>query len=538
MDQFQSDIVIVGGGLAGIVTALELLDRGKKVLILDRDDEANFGGLAKESFGGIFVVDSDEQRRVGAKDTVELALADWRSFADFGPQDHWPQKWAETYVGRCRADIYHWLKSKGITFFPVPNWVERGLYVPGNSVPRFHMVWGTGHVLATTLIGHLLNHPKRDQLRLVFGKRVEAIDVRAGRVVGCHGVDERDGMPFSATGEVTVVATGGINGSDAMLRRHWHKDWSRPPETILNGSHRFADGTVHAAAERAGARLTHLDRMWNYAAGIHHPRPRKPRHGLSLVPPRSALWLDWRGRRFGPMPLVSGFDTRELVTRICATERQYSWTLLNRRIAMKELAVSGAEFNPSIRDKKRFKFLRDVLFGNSWLYDDLTRNCQDFVLADNLNELVDKMNRLQGDDGVKFEDVKAAVAAYDAQVERGETFRNDEQFRRLDYLRRYRGDKVRIAKPGKIDDPDARPLVAIRTYIISRKSLGGIQTDLSSRAIGGDGAPLPGLYAVGEAAGFGGGGVHGLRALEGTFLGGCILTGRIAGRAIGGESAP
>jgi predicted oxidoreductase len=334
-----------------------------------------------------------------------------------------------------------------------------------------------------------------------------------------------------------VVAAGGINGGDlARVRQNWHHDWGRPPETLLSGSHRFADGKLHDAAAAAGGVLTHLDNMWNYAAGVHHPRPRKPMHGLSLVPPRSALWLNWRGERIGPQPLVSGFDTRRLVTDICAQEKQYSWQLMNRKIALKELAISGAEHNPSIREKRKIGFLRDILFGNRWLVNEMIKNCRDFVTAHSLPELVEKMNALQGDASVDLRTVQDMVAQYDATIARGEKLMNDEQLRRIAYLRNYRGDRIRLCKFQPINDVKALPLIAVREFIISRKSLGGIQTDLESRVLDASGQPIPGLYAVGEAAGFGGGGVHGLRALEGTFLGGCILSGRIAAASIDGRT--
>ncbi len=532
MQQLRSEVLIVGGGIAGITTALDLLDSGKSVLLLDRDQAEVFGGLARESFGGMFFVDSPEQRRLGMRDSTELALRDWCSFAEFGPDDHWPKAWADAYVNRCTPDVYHWVHRHGVRFMPVINWVERGEFQPGNSLPRFHMVWGTGQALADQLIAALRHHANAGKLALRFGHRVEQLLSSNGQIDGVQGVEEKSGIPFEVHAEHTVVATGGINGSLEMVRRHWHADWGQPPEEILNGSHRFADGTLHQAVAGAGGHLTHLDKMWNYAAGVHHPRPRKPHHGLSLVPPRSALWLNWQGQRIGPQPLVSGFDTRRLVTDICAQERAYSWQVLNRRIALKELAVSGAEFNPSIRDKKVFAFLRDILLGNRWLVDELTQNCQDFVVARTLPELVEKMNALQGDASVELRSVTEAVEHYDATIDRGRGLMNDEQLRRIAGLRQYRGDRVRLCKFQRIQDDKALPLMAIREFITSRKSLGGIQTDLQSRVLSLSGQPIPGLYAVGEAAGFGGGGVHGLRALEGTFLGGCILSGRIAARAI------
>ena len=534
----RSDVLIIGGGIAGITTALELLDGGKSVLLLDRDEESAFGGLARESFGGMFFVDSPEQRRQGIRDSAELAFSDWCSFAEFDPEDALPKAWAQAYVSRATADVYRWVRRYGVSFLPVVNWVERGEFHPGNSVPRFHVSWGTGKGLTEALMAALRAHPQAGRLTLRFNRRVERLTRRGGRVDGAVGFDEKSGAPFEVAAEQVVVAAGGISGGDlSRVRQNWHRDWGAPPAELLSGSHRFADGKLHDATVEAGGTLTHLDRMWNYAAGVHHPRPRKPWHGLSLVPPRSALWLNWRGERIGPQPLVSGFDTRRLVTDICRQDRQYSWQLMNMRIALKELAISGAEHNPSIRDRKRLSFLRDITFGNRWLVNEMITNCRDFVTAGSLSELVDKMNALQGDKAIELATVQDAVARYDATILRGPDLMNDEQLRRIAALRKYRGDRMRICKFQPINDPKALPLIAVREFIISRKSLGGIKTDLESRVIDPAGRPIAGLYAVGEAAGFGGGGMHGLRALEGTFLGGCILSGRIAAASIDGRTS-
>jgi predicted oxidoreductase len=413
---------------------------------------------------------------------------------------------------------------------PMPMWVERGLFAPGNSVPRFHLVWGTGRALSDCLTARLLAHPQRERLTLRFGHRVDSLVSRAGRVTGLRGTTEPEGQPFEVASDAVVIAAGGINGDLERVRRHWHADWGVPPPVILNGSHRFADGRLHDAAAAVGANVTHLDWQWNYAAGIRHWRPRKPGHGLSLVPPKSALWLNSRGERIGPMPLVAGFDTHELVARICQEPGGYSWQLLNRRIALKELAVSGAEFNPAIRDRRRLAFARDLLFGNRWLVDELTRNSEDIVQADSIPALVERMNALNGDDAVDLAAVESAVSRYDAAIRRGERFHGDEQLRRIAWLRRWPGDRVRTCAFQPIVDRGAGPLMAIREYVISRKSMGGIQTDLECRVLGENGQPIEGLFAAGEAAGFGGGGMNGKRGLEGTFLGGCILSGRIAGQ--------
>jgi hypothetical protein len=383
----------------------------------------------------------------------------------------------------------------------------------------------------------LLGHRIADRLTIRFNRRVERLVLRGGRIDGVAGVDETNGAPFEARAEQVVVAAGGINGDLDRVRQNWHRDWGKAPAELLNGSHRFADGRLHDAVAASGGALTHLDKMWNYAAGVHHPRPRKANHGLSLVPPRSALWLSWRGERIGPQPLVAGFDTRRLVTDICAQERQYSWQIMNMKIALKELAVSGAEHNPSIRERRRLGFLRDILFGNRWLVQEMLTHCRDFVTAATLPELVDKMNALQGDQAVQLDRVTDAVTQYDATIARGTRLMNDEQLRRIAALRQYRGDRVRLCEFQPINAAKALPLIAVREFIISRKSLGGIMTDLRSRVLDTAGRPIEGLYAVGETAGFGGGGVHGLRALEGTFLGGCVLSGRIAAAAIDDRSS-
>jgi predicted oxidoreductase len=528
--RYSADVAIAGAGIAGIAAALEALARGRRVLLLDRDEPDGLGGLARESMGGLWFAGSPLQARYRLRDSAELALADWLAFGELGPDERWPRAWARSYVERCIPEVFDWLRGLGVEFLPMPMWVERGLYGQGNSVPRFHVVWGTGRALADTLVACLENHPHRDRLELRFGHRVDSLVRQGGRIAGLAGATEPEGRAFEVAAESVVIAAGGINGDVERVRRHWHADWGEPPPVILNGSHRFADGRLHDAAEAAGARVTHLDWQWNYAAGIRHWRPRKPGHGLSLIPPRSALWLNARGERIGPMPLVAGYDTHDLVARVCAGPGGYSWQLLNRRIALKELAVSGAELNPAIRDRRRLRFALDLLFGNRWLYGELVRNSEDFVVADTLPELVDRMNALNGDAAVELATVEAAVARYDGAIARGERFHNDEQLRRIAFLRRWPADRLRTCRFQRILDPAAGPLLAIREFIISRKSMGGIQTDLACRVLDRAGEPIEGLYAAGEAAGFGGGGMNGMRALEGTFLGGCLLTGRVAGR--------
>jgi predicted oxidoreductase len=535
---YRADVVIAGGGLAGLATALELLDRGLRVLVLDRDTEDRLGGLAKRSFGGVMFVDTPEQRKLGLRDTPELAWSDWQSFADFGPDDEWPQRWARSYVERSTELVYDRLTALGVRFLPLVNWAERGLFRPGNSVPRWHIAWGTGFAIVEAVVAALERHPERERLELRFGHRVERLLVEAGRVVGCAGALENGGDDFEARAEHLVLASGGICGGDLIkVRANWYRPWGDPPPTLLNGSHRFADGLLHDEAARHGAALTHLDLQWHYAAGVRSRAAESAGEGISLVPPRSALWLDARGRRFGPVPLMGYTDTRFVVEQICRTPAGYSWQVLNWKIAIKELAVSGCDYMTAFRHKRKLELVRQVLFGNPELVHRLIDESEDFVVADSLPELMERMDALSlGGARIDRDGMTADIRAYDEQIERGPRYFNDDQLRRIANFRRYKGDRLRTCAFRKIDDPRARPLLAIREHILSRKSLGGLQTDLSSRVLAASGEPIPGLYAVGETAGFGGGGIHGKGSLEGTFLGSCVLTGRLAARFIAGAT--
>ncbi len=521
------DVAIVGGGLAGLVAALELIAQGLRVTLLDRDQPEALGGLAQESFGGLMLVDTPLQRRMKVDDSPDRALADWLRFGELTDADRWPRAWAASYVEHSRAGIHDWLHGMGQRFLPMPLWVERH----GNSVPRWHVCWGTGAGLVNTILRQIRAHPHAGRLSMRFGARVERLLTQAGRVTGLAGVDEATGAAFEVTAARVVIASGGITGDDDLMRANWHADWQPAPPVILNGAHRFGDGRLHRAAQVAGGAVRHLDRQWNYAAGIRHWAPRKPRHGLSVVPVRHAVWVDATGARVMP-PMLTGLDTRALVTQLCGLPGGYGWQITNRRIALKELAVSGAEMNPAIRDGSRLRFLRDLLLGNRWLYDTLTRRAPDVVTADTVPRLVTAMNGLDGPGpAVDPDRLTESIARFDAEIARGEAS-TDPQLSAIRTMREWRGDRMRLAKGVRLLAPGAGPLVAIRTFVIARKSLGGIVTDLSSRVLDGDDQPIPGLYAIGEAAGFGGGNANGLRGLEGTFLGGAIHTARRLAAAI------
>ncbi len=527
------DVVIIGGGLAGITAALELLDHHQKILLLDRSTPDRLGGLARWAMGGLFYVDSPFQRKAGFQDCPERALKDWISFAEFEPGDELPRQWAEQYVSRCTPEVYEWLKPKGVRYIPSVQWLERGWHQAGNSVPRFHVVWGTGQGLVDTLLNHLHKHPNRRQLTLAFQQDVTDLLGDHNRVSGVRGKNLNTQEPFEVEAHTVIIAAGGITGDVDLVKRHWHHDLGAPPPTLLTGSHRVANGDIHQIAERLDARVTHLDKQWNYAAGVHHPDADHPAHGLSLVPPKTAVWVDHRGDRIGPEPLITGFDTRFLVEQIARQEKGYSWQILNHKIALKELGVSGSKYNDAMRERNTLGFIRNILFGNKNLVETLVNRCQDVVIADSLEELVRKMNALTGSEEIEINRLKASVQTFDEALT-GK--RDDPQVQKITELLRYRGDKLRTIRNQPILAPKAGPLIAIREFILTRKSLGGIQTDLNSQVLTVGGSPIEGLYAVGEAAGFGGGGIHGKRALEGTFLGNCIFNARVAVKHMVGES--
>lgn len=534
---YQADVIIVGGGLAGLAIAYDLLDYGKKIVLLDKDEPENLGGLAKKSFGGVMFVDTPLQRRLGIKDSPELAMSDWNSFADFGEHDHWPKKWAKFYVENSIEYIYEWMKKKSIDFLPLVNWPERGIFKPGNSVPRWHITWGTGYAIIECLLAHLNKHPQRKNLEICFGHSVNELIGQGGRVIGVTGTLKESRQEFVAKGENVVIASGGICGGDlSEVKRNWHKEWGKPPEVLLNGSHKYADGLLHKAVTKQGGILTHLDKQWHYAAGIYHPHAEQKDEGLSLVPPRSALWVDAEGKRFGPVPLMGYTDTRYVVEQIVKSKAQYSWQIMNWKIAIKELAVSGSDYMTAFRNKDKFKLIKDVVFGNKELVNRLIAESKDFVVATSLPELVRKMNELSlGGFKINEDEFIRGIKSYDDQIDRGETYFNDDQLRRIANFRNYRGDKMRVCKFQKINDPKAYPIIAVREFILSRKSLGGVQTNLQSQALNRKGEVIPGLYAIGETAGFGGGGIHGKGSLEGTFLGACVLTARTAAKSIAGK---
>jgi hypothetical protein len=534
------DVIVIGAGIAGLVATLELLRGEHTVLLLDRCAPEELGGLAREAFGGMFMVGSREQRRSRIRDSERLALEDWLRVADFQPEDHWPTRWAEQYVTRARDDVGGWLREIGVRFFPVVNWAERGNFSDGNSVPRFHLTWGTGKALVDAVWKAIENDSRRRLLDLRFGARVSELLARDGRISGCRVISDQNGEYEAWAGKAIVIAAGGIGGNLQIVRREWPRDeLGDPPREILMGSHYNADGAMHEEVKRIGGNVTHLSRMWNYADAVRHPTPHRERHGVKLIPPRSGVMLNPDGHRYGPVPVMPTYDAYAALERMCEDERKYSWLICNFKIARRELDISGSEHNPHLRERQLVRFLLSVLRGKPQMLRHFLDQCPDFVAADSLPELAEKMNAVTGEEAIDADVLTDQIGRYDEMIGRGKSLFNDDQLRRIAQLRGWRGDRIRTCAFQRIVDRKAMPLIAIRLQVMARKSLGGIQTDLASRVLAAaDEKPIEGLYAVGEAAGFGGGGMHGKRSLEGTFLGGCVFSGRIAAAAITGAELP
>jgi predicted oxidoreductase len=543
----QPDAIIVGAGLAGLVAAAELIDAGKHIVVLDQEPEASLGGQAWWSFGGIFLIDSPEQRRFGIMDSLELARQDWLGTAGFDrEEDAWPRKWAEAYLRFAATEKRAWLRERGVKFFPVVGWAERGGYTAtghGNSVPRFHITWGTGPGVVAPFEAKLRDGIARGLVDLRFRHRMDELVVEKGAVVGVRGAvlapdsaergaassrDVIDGFELRAP--AVIVTTGGIGGNHDLVRKMWPKRMGKAPDEMLSGVPASVDGRGVGIAEKAGARVINGDRMWHYVEGITNYAPVWAKHGIRILPGPSSIWLDATGRRL-PVPLFPGFDTLGTLEHIAATGHGYSWFVLTQKIIEKEFALSGSEQNPDFTGKSIRLLLKRIGRGAPGPVEAFKQKGEDFVVANNLDELIAGMQQHSPDVALDVAQVRYEIESRDREI--ANKFTKDAQVTALRQARNYLGDKlIRVAKPHRILDPAAGPLIAVKLHILTRKSLGGIETDLSSRALGADGSPVPGLYAAGEASGFGGGGVHGYRSLEGTFLGGCLFSGRAAGRAV------
>ncbi|MFE3140240.1 FAD-binding dehydrogenase [Streptomyces scopuliridis] len=544
---YDADVIVIGAGLAGLVATAELVDAGRSVIVLDQEPERSIGGQAHWSFGGLFFVDSPEQRRLRIKDSRELALQDWLGTAGFDrpEDDHWPRKWAEAYVDFAAGEKRAWLHGQGMRFFPVVGWAERGGYDAtghGNSVPRFHITWGTGPGVVEPFERRVRAGVAKGLVTFRFRHRVTTLATTAGVVDTVSGEilepsEAARGTASSRTvtgafafkAQAVIVTSGGIGGNHELVRAQWPERLGTPPKKMLSGVPAHVDGLMLGITETVGARHINRDRMWHYTEGIENWNPIWARHGIRILPGPSSLWLDARGRRL-PVPLFPGFDTLGTLEHIMRSGHEYTWFVLDQRVIGKEFALSGSEQNPDLTGKSVRGVIGRARADVPGPVKAFMDNGADFVVEKDLSALVRGMNALTGEGLIDEDGLRREITARDREI--ANPFTKDLQVMAVRGARKYLGDKlIRTAAPHRLLDPKAGPLIAVRLNILTRKSLGGLETDLSSRVLTATGAPLSGVYAAGEAAGFGGGGVHGYRSLEGTFLGGCIFSGRTAGRA-------
>jgi predicted oxidoreductase len=550
MSDTQADVIVVGAGLAGLVAACEVVERGNRVLIVDQENSANLGGQAFWSFGGLFFVDSPEQRRLGVHDSYELALQDWLGTAAFDRQeDYWPKQWAHAYVDFAAGEKRSWLRDRGLKIFPLVGWAERGGYGAqghGNSVPRFHITWGTGPAIVEIFARRLVDHPT---VQFAHRHQVDELIVEGDAVTGVRGsVLEPSSEPrgvtssrnvvgeFEFRSQAVIVTSGGIGGNHDMVRANWPSRMGPVPERMLAGVPAHVDGRMIAITQKTGGRVINPDRMWHYTEGITNYDPIWPMHGIRIIPGPSSLWLDGTGKRL-PVPLYPGFDTLGTLEYIAKSGYDYTWFVLNAKIIGKEFGLSGQEQNPDLTQRSVRQLLASRAgSGAPGPVQAFMDRGVDFVTGNSLRELVSAMNALPDVAPLDYATVAEEVTARDREVVN--KFTKDGQITAIRAARGYLGDKLgRVVAPHPLLDPKAGPLIAVKLHILTRKTLGGLETDLDARVLGAGGTPLNGLYAAGEVAGFGGGGVHGYRALEGTFLGGCIFSGRAAGRGAAADIA-
>jgi predicted oxidoreductase len=550
----DADVIIVGAGLAGLTAAHELTARGRRVALVDQENAANLGGQAYWSFGGLFFVDSPEQRRLGVHDSLELAWQDWLGSAQFDredDEDSWAKRWARAYVEFAAGEKRSWLTGHGMSFLPTVGWAERGDLRAdghGNSVPRFHVTWGTGTGVVEPFVRYAQQAAASGLLTFHHRHRVDEIVVTGGAATGVRGRilaeddsargvrSNRDEIAdFELSAQAVILTTGGIGANHDLVRRYWPERLGEPPASMVTGVPAYVDGRMLEIAQNAGARLVNRDRMWHYTEGLRNWSPVWPGHGIRVLPGPSSMWFDALGRRL-PSPCLPGYDTlgtlRHLRTTPDIAGYDHSWFILTQKIVEKEFALSGSEQNPDITAKDKRSVLRERVLGKGAPapVDAFLKHGADFVVSPDLGELVKKMNALTDEPLIDLDVIRGQIEARDLQM--ANPYSKDAQVQGIRNARRYIGDRLgRVAAPHRLLDPQAGPLIAVKLHILTRKTLGGIQTDLDSRVLAPDGAPIPGLYAAGEVAGFGGGGVHGYNALEGTFLGSCLFTGRTAGRA-------
>lgn len=485
-------------------------------------------------------------------------------------EDKYPLQWARAFVDFASSgDFESYVAARGLKLMANVGWAERGDGTAeghGNSVPRFHIAWGAGPEVVRVFAERVLEAEQAGHVQFKFRHRVDGliVDEKTGRAVGVRGsvladVDaatfqrgqqtSRDVVGnFELRGSAVLLSTGGIGGNVAAVQRAWPVDRLGPrvPRNFVVGVPAHVDGRMIGIAERAGARVINKDRMWHYTEGLRNWDPIWPGHGIRVLPAPSSLWLDATGKRLPPF-LFPGSDTLATLKYICATGYDYTWFISNQTIVAREFALSGSEQNPDLTSKSIWQLVTTRLLSSKGTIpvQNFVKHGADFVVRDNLPDLVAGMNVLAAEmNGPQLDlaAIRETIMARDGQF--ANAYCKDAQAMLIRNGRAYWADRRRVAAPHAILDPAHGPLIAVRMNLLTRKTLGGLETNLRSQvmrrkqgegAVGRDDQPFPGLYAAGEAAGFGGGGVHGYSSLEGTFLGGCIFSGRAAGRAMAEE---
>lgn len=548
----EADAVIVGAGLAGLAAAAELADAGRRVVILEQEGGDFLGGQAWWSLGGLFMVGTPEQRRLGIRDSRDLAWQDWLGSAQFDrPEDFWPRRVAEAFVDFAAGEMRPWLHKMGMRWWPVVGWAERGgalAHGHGNSVPRFHLTWGTGRGVVEVFERRVRAHVAKGLIALKFRHQASRLITTNGAVTGVSGEilepstvgrGEQSGRAvigeFEVHAGVVIVTSGGIGGNHDLVRKVWPVErLGPPPKKMLAGVPHHVDGRMVAIAQDAGAAVINADRMWHYVEGLKNWNPVWPNHGIRILAAPSSLWFDALGVRL-EAPFFPSFDSLGTLKRILSTGHDYSWFVLNRNIASKEWVLSGSEQNLDFTGKDWRAVLKNRRGGKAPpSVAAFLEKGEDFVIRDNLADLVAGMNALSGDDLLDHDWLRHQIEARDREVLH--SYSKDAQVAAIHNARRYIGDLIfRVVKPHRILDLKHGPLIAVRLSILTRKTLGGLHTNLQGQALDSEGEPISGLYAAGEVAGGGGGGYHGYNALEGTFLGSCIFMGRNAGRHAAGR---
>ena len=414
---YDADVIIVGSGLAGLVAAAELADAGKKVIVVDQEPEQSLGGQAFWSLGGLFLVDTPEQRRLGIKDSYELAFR-LDGYGRIRPRGRLLAAPVGRGLRRLRrgggAAVAAPARDALVSDRGMGRARGYGAFAHGNSVPRFHITWGTGPGVLEPFVRRTREAEIKGLISFRFRHRVDELLLTNGAADGVRGaILEPSDIPrgvkssrtvvgeFALRASAVIVASGGIGGNHDLVRRHWPKRLGEPPRFMVQGVPDHVDGRMLAITEAAGARLINRDRMWHYTEGIRNWNPIWTNHGIRILPGPTSLWLDATGKRLPP-PLYPGFDTLGTLEFIARSGHEHTWFVLNQAIIKREFALSGSEQNPDLTGKDWRQTLgRAFSKTATGPVEAFKKHGADFVIKDNLADLVAGMNALTADSAAR-----------------------------------------------------------------------------------------------------------------------------------------